>query len=682
MWQDTKKIHHLLFYNALLFTLVTSISLPKVEILVWNSEDLREANFGGFLYKDYHPEPNYLGHAVNKTEWKCPVDCIYTGDRTRVSEVDAVLFEGVAIAGKGNGYRRNPPSIPHKFPGQMWVDTGYETAHYSGLVGDPAFLELMDAHMTYDQDADVPQTFTCMWGGGNLTDLLKMPPKKAKDKCIVWMTSNCMFGGASERSIYMEELMKYVDIDSFGKCLHTKDLPAEMQRPIYDDHGASMRNKIAIFSDYKFVISFENNNVTDYVSEKMMTAFQAGSVPIYMGSRNVHPDWTPGENSIINVDDFSGPMELGLHLKKLCDDDDAYMKLLEWKKIGFSDQFLEKFRNCLFYGAECRLCQHIHNQRHRHHRMEPSNGADVTDADEEMDADLDVDDVDIDVDASDIGASDIDASDIDVDIDGLDVDVSDIDASDVDIEASDVDQSDVSDGSIPSTSPSPIPNPSASHPDATSYAHHAVLFDGVSYISMERDFPAFSNFTVMMWITHLGKEISSLMSLGNQLQLQLSTCQTCQDRKYLSFCFRQDCYSGTQIIREKLTHVSVTCQFQDEDGILQFFVNGRPDVQLYLSKVQVEFKLKNLLLGGSRGGVMDDFSIWNRVLKESEIRDRMHRVLDVDPDLLTYVSFDVGHISELVDVYGHPLHADGMIALVESFVKPLVTIRSDHETFE
>lgn len=40
------------------------------------------------------------------------------------------------------------------------------------------------------------------------------------------------------------------------------------------DHGASMRNKIQIFKDYKFVLTFENNNVTDYVSEKMINVLQ------------------------------------------------------------------------------------------------------------------------------------------------------------------------------------------------------------------------------------------------------------------------------------------------------------------------------------------------------------------------------------------------------------------------
>jgi hypothetical protein len=35
-----------------------------------------------------------------------------------------------------------------------------------------------------------------------------------------------------------------------------------------------------------------------------------GSVPIYMGAPNVHPYWTPGENSIVQTDNFKGPKHL------------------------------------------------------------------------------------------------------------------------------------------------------------------------------------------------------------------------------------------------------------------------------------------------------------------------------------------------------------------------------------
>jgi hypothetical protein len=144
--------------------------------------------------------------------------------------------------------------------------------------------------------------------------------------------------------------MKYFHIDSLGKCLHNTDLPKEMQFPIYSDHGASMRNKVEIFKQYKFVLCFENNNITDYVTEKMPNVLQAGTVPIYMGSPNIHPDWTPGEHSIIRTSDFKGPKDLANYLEKVCNDDDEYAKYFEWKKKGLSPQFKEKVRYCIAYN--------------------------------------------------------------------------------------------------------------------------------------------------------------------------------------------------------------------------------------------------------------------------------------------------------------------------------------------
>lgn len=82
-----------------------------------------------------------------------------------------------------------------------------------------------------------------------------------------------------------------------------------MNFPIYSNHGQSMKNKIILFRDYKFALIPENFNWTDYVTEKIMNAFQAGTVPVYMGSETVD-DWSPGPKSVIKVSDFRDQKEL------------------------------------------------------------------------------------------------------------------------------------------------------------------------------------------------------------------------------------------------------------------------------------------------------------------------------------------------------------------------------------
>jgi hypothetical protein len=98
------------------------------------------------------------------------------------------------------------------------------------------------------------------------------------------MATNCGSGGATARTAYVQDLMQYMQVDSFGKCLHNKDVPPEMDFPIYSNHGASMKNKIQVFAEYKFVLTFENNNVTDYVTEKIMNVFQGN---IFLMSQHI-----------------------------------------------------------------------------------------------------------------------------------------------------------------------------------------------------------------------------------------------------------------------------------------------------------------------------------------------------------------------------------------------------------
>ena len=50
-----------------------------------------------------------------------------------------------------------------------------------------------------------------------------MPPKD-EQKIVAVFISNCGTGGADKRLKYLEELMKYIQVDSFGGCLKNKGM--------------------------------------------------------------------------------------------------------------------------------------------------------------------------------------------------------------------------------------------------------------------------------------------------------------------------------------------------------------------------------------------------------------------------------------------------------------------------
>ena len=74
-----------------------------------------------------------------------------------------------------------------------------------------------------------------------------------------------------------------------------------------------------------------------------------------MGAPNIE-DWTPGDNSLIRTDQFSGPKQLAEHLTRLLNDQSAYEAHLQWKRGQLSQRFRQKIQRCVIYGSECRLC--------------------------------------------------------------------------------------------------------------------------------------------------------------------------------------------------------------------------------------------------------------------------------------------------------------------------------------
>ncbi|KAM8938993.1 GDP-fucose protein O-fucosyltransferase 3 [Pelodytes ibericus] len=144
---------------------------------------------------------------------------------------------------------------------------------------------------------------------------------------IVYVQSDC--DPPSDRDSYVRELMKFIVVDSYGECLHNRDLPEQVSNP------SSMEDKefYLILSQYKFILAFENAVCDDYITEKLWRPLKLGVVPIYYGAPNIR-DWLPSNKSAIIVDRFGHPKELAEYIKQLDSNDTLYMEFLEWKLQG------------------------------------------------------------------------------------------------------------------------------------------------------------------------------------------------------------------------------------------------------------------------------------------------------------------------------------------------------------
>ncbi|TYZ56969.1 hypothetical protein PybrP1_005077 [[Pythium] brassicae (nom. inval.)] len=87
----------------------------------------------------------------------------------------------------------------------------------------------------------------------------------------------------SERREYMFDLLNAMEpVDALGACRGSVrgpnfDRRAGRRSPLYND------NAVSSYAQYKFVIAFESAQTPGYVTEKLVNAFLAGSVPVYFG---------------------------------------------------------------------------------------------------------------------------------------------------------------------------------------------------------------------------------------------------------------------------------------------------------------------------------------------------------------------------------------------------------------
>ncbi len=236
-----------------------------------------------------------------------PGDVQITYDRSLLPVADAVVF--------------NIPFLPRdldddieKPDNQIWVGWSYESeANYPWMFSDE-LKDLFDLWMTYHLDSDIVLPY---YDYSFLDKLYTPVSDKTKNVCM-FISSPV---NNSKRIEYLSELMKYLDIDSYGRW----------QRNRFVEEDLGYTTKLDIIKQYKFTIAFENAISEDYVTEKFFDPLIMGSVPVYLGAPNIDT-FSPGHNSFIDVRDYVSPKYLALDIKRYSLNDDLYNTLLEWKK--------------------------------------------------------------------------------------------------------------------------------------------------------------------------------------------------------------------------------------------------------------------------------------------------------------------------------------------------------------
>ncbi|CAF2605706.1 unnamed protein product [Rotaria sp. Silwood2] len=146
--------------------------------------------------------------------------------------------------------------------------------------------------------------------------------KKTTSAPIIWIISNC--NAYNGRQSLVRQLMSYIRIDSFGGCLNNAKSAQAQTRA---------QSNSELYASYKFVISIENSNCEDYVTEKLIDGLSSTAVPI-VASRDGKPDYThfAPNHSYINVYDYKTVKELADYLNYLSNNETAYNEYLWFRQ--------------------------------------------------------------------------------------------------------------------------------------------------------------------------------------------------------------------------------------------------------------------------------------------------------------------------------------------------------------
>jgi len=115
------------------------------------------------------------------------------------------------------------------------------------------------------------------------------------------------------------KLSEYKKVDSLGKHLNNTGVESSRRKNNWAILSIEMKE------NYKFSIAAENETYEGYVSEKLLTSFQAHSVPIYWGDPNVDSEFN--SEAFINANQYSSMDEIIDIVKKIDEDDNLWIKM-------------------------------------------------------------------------------------------------------------------------------------------------------------------------------------------------------------------------------------------------------------------------------------------------------------------------------------------------------------------
>lgn len=136
-----------------------------------------------------------------------------------------------------------------------------------------------------------------------------------------------------ERRQIFERLSEYKQVDSGGRYLN--------------NIGGPVEDKVEFQRAYKFSIAFENSSMNGYVTEKLIQAFAAATIPIYWGDPSIAKQFNT--KAFINCHDYESIDDVVEAVRKIDEDEELFAAYLREPVWNSKTQDLDEYKQFLIH---------------------------------------------------------------------------------------------------------------------------------------------------------------------------------------------------------------------------------------------------------------------------------------------------------------------------------------------
>ena len=121
--------------------------------------------------------------------------------------------------------------------------------------------------------------------------------------------------------------------------------------------------KIEMMKHYLFAFVFENSNQRSMITEKLLHALAAGSIPVYYGATNVR-EFLPHPDAAILMNDFEDSKQLSLYLLQVAESERLVRKHTDWRRKKFDQHFVAMLQRSK-HTKVCEICDAVRARNFR-----------------------------------------------------------------------------------------------------------------------------------------------------------------------------------------------------------------------------------------------------------------------------------------------------------------------------